>query len=104
GLKRSRQGIATGVGSLWAGTIVELSEQHEVKGLTTAAGIWLTAAIGMAVGAGWLWPAILGVVLAWVVLYGMHGCDHLFTRQKQDKPPPETKPVPHKHSVPEGDD
>src|SRR5689334_19839592 len=41
------QGIATGIGFIGAGTILKLTEQHEIKGLTTAAGLWLTAAIGM---------------------------------------------------------
>src|SRR5689334_19311565 len=44
------QGIATGIGFIGAGTILKLTEQQEIKGLTTAAGLWLTAAIGMAVG------------------------------------------------------
>src|SRR6516162_6183876 len=46
---RVMQGVAAGVGFLGAGTILKLSEEHEVKGLTTAAGIWLTAAVGMSV-------------------------------------------------------
>lgn len=42
------QGIAAGIGFLGAGTILKLSDQLEVKGLTTASSIWLTAAVGTA--------------------------------------------------------
>jgi putative Mg2+ transporter-C (MgtC) family protein len=68
-ISRIVQGVAAGVGFLGAGTIIKLSDQHEVRGLTSAASIWLTAAVGMTVGAGWLWPALVGVGLAWFILY-----------------------------------
>ena len=51
-LTRVVQGIATGVGFLGAGVILRLPDSIRVKGLTTAASIWLTAAVGCAVGAG----------------------------------------------------
>src|SRR5262249_44838426 len=63
-LSRVIQGLAAGIGFLGGGTIVKLSTTAEVKGLTSAASIWLTASIGMAAGAGWIWPAVIGVVLA----------------------------------------
>src|SRR5262249_58513138 len=46
-ISRIVQGVAAGVGFLGAGTIIKLSDQHEVRGLTSAASIWLTAAVGM---------------------------------------------------------
>ena len=46
GLSRVIQGIITGIGFIGAGSILKLSEQHEIKGLTTAASVWMTAAIG----------------------------------------------------------
>jgi putative Mg2+ transporter-C (MgtC) family protein len=64
GLANIIQGIATGIGFIGAGTILKLTERREIHGLTTAAGIWLTAAIGAAVGAGALWVPIVGVVFA----------------------------------------
>jgi putative Mg2+ transporter-C (MgtC) family protein len=67
-LSRVIQGVATGIGFIGAGTILKLTEQREITGLTTAAGLWLTAAIGMAVGAGRLWLPVLGMLLAMVVL------------------------------------
>ena len=62
------KGVAAGVGFLGAGAILKRSEHDDIKGLTTAASIWLTAAAGLAVGAGWAWPAIVGVILSWAVL------------------------------------
>jgi len=44
------QGIAAGIGFLGAGTILKLSDQLEVKGLTTATSVWLAAALGTAAG------------------------------------------------------
>jgi|SRR5436190_21155498 len=51
-LSRVIQGVATGIGFLGAGTILKRAESEHIEGLTTAASIWLTGAIGMAVGAG----------------------------------------------------
>jgi putative Mg2+ transporter-C (MgtC) family protein len=56
------QGIATGVGFLGAGTILKLSDREEVKGLTTAASIWLAAALGTAVGAEFYSLAIVATL------------------------------------------
>jgi putative Mg2+ transporter-C (MgtC) family protein len=67
-LSRVVQGIAAGIGFIGAGTILKLTDQKQIHGLTTAAGIWLTAAIGVAVGSGLLWIPILGVVLALLIL------------------------------------
>jgi len=52
GLSRLIQGIVTGIGFLGAGSILKLNEERNIQGLTTAAGIWMTAAIGVAVGLG----------------------------------------------------
>jgi putative Mg2+ transporter-C (MgtC) family protein len=60
--------LATGIGFLGGGVILKLSAEHQVRGLTTAAGVWTTAGVGMCVGAGWLWPALFGTFLAWVIL------------------------------------
>jgi putative Mg2+ transporter-C (MgtC) family protein len=70
-LSRIYQGIATGIGFLGAGTIVKGSSEQGIKGLTTAAGIWLTAAVGIAVGSGLLWIPVVGVMLALVILSGL---------------------------------
>lgn len=64
---RVMQGVITGIGFLGAGAIVKHHDVHAVKGLTTAAGIWMTAAIGMAAGFGREGTAVLGTLLALAV-------------------------------------
>lgn len=67
-LSRVFQGIITGIGFLGAGTILQLKKQEQILGLTTAAGLWLTAAIGIAAGMGREVSAIVGTVLAFLIL------------------------------------
>lgn len=67
-LSRVIQGIVTGIGFLGAGAILKLSDQREIRGLTTAAGIWLTAGVGIATGLGRYSLALCAVVLAWFIL------------------------------------
>jgi putative Mg2+ transporter-C (MgtC) family protein len=63
------QGIAAGIGFIGAGTILKGEGGEErVKGLTTAAGLWLTAAIGVAVGMGREATALLSTLLALLIL------------------------------------
>lgn len=65
---RVMQGIITGIGFLGAGTILKGRDELHVQGLTTAAGIWMTAAVGMACGTGRLGVAILGAICCLIVL------------------------------------
>lgn len=67
-LTRVLQGLIAGVGFLGAGTIIKRSGADDVTGLTTAAGIWLTAAIGVAAGLGREATAVLSTALALVIL------------------------------------
>ena len=67
-VSRVVQGVITGIGFLGAGSIIKGSEEGSVKGLTTAAGIWLTAAIGIACGVGRGSTAVLSALLALVIL------------------------------------
>ena len=67
-LSRVIQGVITGVGFLGAGTILKGTSEETVKGLTTAAGLWLTAAIGIAAGLGREGSAILSTLLALAIL------------------------------------
>jgi len=62
------QGVATGIGFIGGGAILKLSAEREVRGLTTAAGIWMTAAAGVAVGLGYIAVAALGIGAAWLIL------------------------------------
>lgn len=66
-LSRVLQGVAAGIGFLGAGAILK-RQSEEIKGLTTAAGIWLTAAVGVAAGMGLEGTAILSAIFAWIVL------------------------------------
>jgi putative Mg2+ transporter-C (MgtC) family protein len=67
-LSRVMQGLATGIGFLGAGAILKVESERRIRGLTTAAGIWMTAALGVAIGLGHLGTAAVGVVFAWLVL------------------------------------
>jgi putative Mg2+ transporter-C (MgtC) family protein len=62
------QGIAAGVGFLGAGTILKLSDRLEIKGLTTASSIWLTAALGTVVGLGRYSVAVAATVVGLLIL------------------------------------
>ena len=68
-MTRVLQGVVAGIGFLGAGTIWKGESSSQVKGLTTAAGIWLTAAIGVAAGLGREVTAILVTLLALFVLF-----------------------------------
>ena len=74
-MTRVVQGIATGIGFVGAGAILKSPEEGQVRGLTTAASVWLTAAVGMAVGTGALWLPVLGVALALVILTVLRGLE-----------------------------
>ncbi len=63
---RMAQGIMTGIGFLGAGVIFK--EGLTVRGLTTAASIWVTAAIGVLVGIGFWFAAVVGTVATLMVL------------------------------------
>ena len=67
-MSRVIQGLATGIGFIGAGTILKLDDQRDVKGLTTAAGVWMTAAIGIGVGLGSIGIAALSTLLAVIIL------------------------------------
>ena len=73
GLSRVIQGIVTGIGFIGAGSILKLNEQREIQGLTTAAGLWITAAIGVAVGLGALGLAVIGTIVTLILL----GLEHV---------------------------
>ena len=61
------QGIVSGIGFLGAGAIIKLNRGERVEGLTTAAGIWMTSAIGMAAGLGLEIAALLTTLLGLLV-------------------------------------
>ena len=60
------QGVVSGIGFLGAGAILKLQRDMRVEGLTTAASIWLTSAIGVAAGLG---NALLAIIATGVALF-----------------------------------
>lgn len=67
-MSRVVQGVIAGIGFLCAGAIIKNKAEENVHGLTTAAGVWMTAAIGIACGLGREMTAVLSTVLALGVL------------------------------------
>jgi putative Mg2+ transporter-C (MgtC) family protein len=67
-LTRIQQGLVAGIGFLGAGSIIKGGNEGDVKGLTTAASIWLTAAIGMAAGMGREASAVLCTLIALMIM------------------------------------
>lgn len=75
---RIAAGVVTGIGFLGAGTIIRSSER--VKGLTTAASVWVSSAIGLAVGCGYLIGAIVTTILAFITLFFLKRIEIGFTK------------------------
>ncbi len=67
-VSRVIQGVAAGIGFIGAGAILKRKDESEIYGLTTAAGIWFTAAAGLSAGLGRLVLALAAAILAWVIL------------------------------------
>lgn len=67
-VSRVIQGLVTGIGFLGAGAILKIYDKRVVEGLTTAAGIWMTAALGVAIGLGRFGVALVATLLAWMTL------------------------------------
>jgi putative Mg2+ transporter-C (MgtC) family protein len=95
---RTAQGIMTGIGFLGAGVIFK--EGLTVRGLTTAASIWITAALGILYGIGFYFPAIIGTVAAIGVLGAFrwvetrlpsHHFSHILLRFPKTKAMPEAE-------------
>jgi putative Mg2+ transporter-C (MgtC) family protein len=84
-LSRVLQGLATGIGFLGAGAILKLNPEREIHGLTTAAGIWMTAAASAAAAIGQIAVAVIGVALGFLVLTAFSGIEErLGHRAKKD--------------------
>jgi len=67
-LSRVMQGVIAGIGFLGAGAIIKLDRDQEIKGLTTAASIWVAAAIGIAAGLGRETTAVISTLTALFIL------------------------------------
>jgi putative Mg2+ transporter-C (MgtC) family protein len=81
---RIAAGVITGIGFLGAGTIIR--EKEGVKGLTTAASLWVVAGIGLAVGCGFYKAALYTTVLALIALFFLRYAEGIiFCEDKQNK-------------------
>jgi putative Mg2+ transporter-C (MgtC) family protein len=65
------------MGFLGAGAIIK--GQGSVRGLTTAAGLWLVTGIGLSIGAGYLLPAVATTLISLIILYNLRFLKHLFS-------------------------
>lgn len=90
-LSRVLQGVITGVGFLGAGAIIKLNQEQEIKGLTTAASVWMTAAIGVAAGMGREATAVLSTLMALFILAVLRQAGNRQKDDKKDPPEPATK-------------
>lgn len=71
--------VIPGIGFLGAGTIL-VTSRSQVKGLTTAAGLWASACLGLSIGTGFYTVSILGFVLMALVIFMMPKLEKLFTK------------------------
>jgi putative Mg2+ transporter-C (MgtC) family protein len=85
GLSRVIQGVVTGIGFIGGGAILKLVNQREIEGLTTAAGIFMTAASGVAVGLGRVGLALIGAILAWITLSWINHVESRIEERSGDK-------------------
>jgi putative Mg2+ transporter-C (MgtC) family protein len=83
---RIAAGVITGIGFLGAGTIIR--DREGVRGLTTAASLWMVAAIGLAVGCGFSNAAVFATVLTLVVLFLLRYFEDYVLDQESRKPAP----------------
>ncbi len=79
-IMRAVQGIITGIGFIGGGVILHPDGGRNVRGLTTAASIWVAAALGIACGAGRWVPALAGIGLTLIVLIAGGPVERLFHR------------------------
>ena len=85
-LTRVIQGMVTGVGFLGAGTILKGNSEDSVKGLTTAAGLWMTSAIGMTVGLGQAGSALVCAFFALIIFSVMPRLMQAFLPRQTEGP------------------
>ncbi len=70
-MSRAIQGILTGLGFIGGGVIMRRADDNKVHGLTTAAAVWTTAALGILCGGGaWRLVVVLALITAFVLILG----------------------------------
>ncbi len=76
--------VVSGIGFIGAGTIIFRKTENMVSGLTTAAGLWVTAAMGLACGGGMYMLSIVSTLLVLVGLEAFNYFLHKFDRYKKE--------------------
>ncbi len=84
-ISRVWQNIITGVGFLGAGAVIK--DEHGVQGLTTAAGIWAVAGIGLAIAANMYFLAVVAEVVIFVTLFFLRRLEHHLSPMPPDQIP-----------------
>ncbi|MDP1853845.1 MAG: MgtC/SapB family protein [Candidatus Omnitrophota bacterium] len=77
---RIAAGVVTGIGFIGAGAIIK--DNEGIKGLTTAASIWIVSAIGLCIGCGFLYAGYVTTILVLMVLLILRRVEHLITKNK----------------------
>lgn len=72
--------VISGIGFLGAGTII-VTGRHQIKGLTTAAGLWASACMGLAIGIGFYEGAIVGCAFILIVVVGLQKLDSILYKR-----------------------
>ena len=72
--------VVSGIGFLGAGTII-VTRRNQIKGLTTAAGLWSAAGVGLALGIGFYEAAVAGAVAVFFIMTVMHSMDNKMRRK-----------------------
>jgi len=72
--------IVTGIGFLGAGLII--FHKEKLEGLTTAAALWAVAAVGVTIGIGWYWVAVIATLLIFLLLFIVHKIE--FSKNKKN--------------------
>jgi putative Mg2+ transporter-C (MgtC) family protein len=78
------EGVVAGIGFLGGGVILKLTSEREIRGITTAASIWATAAIGIAVGLGQVWIALVSLLIVWLILFVLASVEQKLWPMKED--------------------
>lgn len=86
-ISRVMQGIIQGIGFLGAGAIIKYVDRPKIRGLTSAASIWATAAIGIAAGVGALWLPVVATLIVWVILSPVHKLEKYMKRKSDVRKP-----------------
>lgn len=76
-------GVVTGIGFLCAGTIIQA--QSRIRGLTTAAALWIVSGVGIAIGAGHYMAAIVVSIVVFCVLVSMRSVEYKLSKKFKTK-------------------